>query len=37
LIDALAAKPVGLLSADEVREALSPQQKRALAKYLISE
>jgi hypothetical protein len=37
LLDALAAKPVALLSADDVRAVLSPQQKRAFAKHLISE
>jgi hypothetical protein len=37
LIDTLAAAPIVLLSADEVRAAMSPQQKRALAKHLISE
>lgn len=37
LIDALAAKPVTLLSADEVRAAMTPQQKRVLTKHLLSE
>jgi hypothetical protein len=37
LIDVLASKPVALLAADDVRAAMSPEQKRALAKHLISE
>ncbi|ATC65774.1 hypothetical protein CMV30_18485 [Nibricoccus aquaticus] len=37
LIDALAANPLALVSADEVRAAMSPTQKRALAKHLLSE